>query len=70
MGQVVFKINRKEIKAHLFCARLSASCAPFVIAYPMKRKDAFLDGHIKEFEFFGQNAKKADIRQSQNSFKR
>jgi len=52
-GQAVFKINGKEVKAHLFCARLCASCAPFVIAYPMERKEAFLDGHIKAFEFFG-----------------
>ncbi|WP_096230348.1 hypothetical protein [Thermoanaerobacterium sp. RBIITD] len=51
--QAVFKINGKEVKVHLFCTRLCASCAPFVKSYPIERKEAFLDGHIKAFEFSG-----------------
>ena len=43
----------KKIVANLFCMRLCSSCAPFVIAFPSQREEAFLEGHQKSFEFFG-----------------
>lgn len=43
----------KKIKANLLCFRLCYSCAPFVIAYPSQRDEAFYEGHKMAFEFFG-----------------
>ena len=43
----------KKITVNLLCFRLCYSCAPFVIAYPSQREEAFYEGHKMAFEFFG-----------------
>jgi transposase len=40
-------------KAHFFCMDLPHSDACFVKAYPAETTEAFLDGHVSAFEFFG-----------------
>ena len=42
---------RREVE--LFCFRLCHSCAPFVAAFPCQREEAFLEGHILAFNYFG-----------------
>ena len=46
-------LNGVKTEAHLFCMRLCHSLAPFVIAYPCEREEAFFEGHVKGFEFYG-----------------
>ncbi|MGI6488121.1 MAG: IS21 family transposase [Syntrophothermaceae bacterium] len=43
----------KKTKVNLFCMRLCSSCAPFVLAFPSQREEAFLEGHQRAFSFFG-----------------
>ena len=38
---------------HVFCMDLPHSDAPFVKAYPAETTEAFLDGHVSAFSFFG-----------------
>ena len=38
---------------HVFCMDLPHSDAPFVKAYPAETTEAFLDGHVSAFAFFG-----------------
>jgi hypothetical protein len=38
---------------HFFCMDLPYSDAPFVKAYPAETTEAFLDGHVSAFAFFG-----------------
>ncbi len=52
-GEAVFHLNGEKIKANLFCMRLCHSAMPFVMAFPSQRREAFIGGHIKAFEFFG-----------------
>jgi len=40
-------------KIHFFCMDLPQSDAPFVKAYPAETTEAFLDGHVSAFAFFG-----------------
>jgi transposase len=40
-------------KVLLFCLRAKHSQVPFVFAYPTEKLEAFLDGHVRAFEFFG-----------------
>jgi transposase len=37
----------------LFCLRAKHSAVPFVRAYPTEKLEAFLDGHVRAFDFFG-----------------
>ena len=37
---------------HLFCARLRYSGAPFVMAFPCERQEAFFAGHVAAFAFW------------------
>jgi len=48
---VIMAGQRTEV--NLFCMRLCFSCAPFVVAYPSQREEAFLEGHKAGFELFG-----------------
>jgi len=41
------------VKVFLFCVRLCYSRASYVRAYPTEKQEAFLDGHVRAFEFFG-----------------
>jgi len=52
-GTATDYMTGQKIEVNLFCMRLCASCAPFVIAFPSQREEAFLEGHQRAFEFFG-----------------
>ena len=40
-------------KLHFFCINVPQSDAAFLKAYPRKTVEAFLDGHVSGFDFFG-----------------
>jgi transposase len=44
---------RMRTKLHVFCFDLPQSDACFVKAYPAETTEAFLDGHVSAFAFFG-----------------
>lgn len=52
-GEAQVYIGDKQVKALLFCMRLKYSSVPFVIAFPTQRLEAFLEGHIRGFNYFG-----------------
>ena len=52
-GEATATINGRTIKVWMFCMRLGYSTASFVALYPHGRMEAFLDGHIRAFQFFG-----------------
>jgi transposase len=41
------------MKLHVFCFDLPQSDACFIKAYPAETTEAFLDGHVSAFAFFG-----------------
>ena len=53
-GEAVAVIGGREQKIQFFCLDLPYSDACFVKAYPMETTEAFLDGHVSGFGFFGQ----------------
>ena len=42
-------------KIHFFCMDVPHADAPFVKAYPAETTEAFLDGHVSAFDFFGKD---------------
>lgn len=46
-------INGKKIKLKFFCMRSKYSGKHFVRMYPCERQQAFFDGHVYAFSFFG-----------------
>lgn len=52
-GEAVGVIGGVRCKLHFFCMDLPQSDAPFVKAYPAETTEAFLDGHVPAFTFFG-----------------
>ena len=52
-GEAVGVIGGVRQKMHFFCMDLPQSDAPFVKAYPRETTEAFLDGHVSAFAFFG-----------------
>jgi len=52
-GEAVGVIAGVRCKIHFFCMDLPQSDAPFVKAYPAETTEAFLDGHVSAFAFFG-----------------
>ncbi|WP_243300523.1 IS21 family transposase [Bacillus litorisediminis] len=48
----IFHQGRKQ-RIYLFCIQLSASRMRFVRAYLHEKQEAFLDGFVRAFEFFG-----------------
>src|SRR5665647_1521751 len=42
-----------EQKVNIFCMRLKHSSVPFVVAFPTERLEAFLEGHVQGFAYFG-----------------
>jgi transposase len=52
-GEAVGVIGGVRQKMHFFCMDLPHSDAPFVKAYPAETTEAFLDGHVSAFAFFG-----------------
>jgi transposase len=52
-GEAVGVIGGVRQKIHFFCLDLPQSDACFVKAYPRETTEAFLDGHVAAFGFFG-----------------
>ncbi len=52
-GTATVIMNVQKTEVQLFCVRLCYSCAPFVVAFPSQREEAFLEGHILAFTYFG-----------------
>jgi transposase len=52
-GQCIGFIGGVRTVMHVFCMDLPHSDAPFVKAYPAETTEAFLDGHVSAFGFFG-----------------
>ena len=52
-GEAVGVIGGVRQKIHFFCMDLPQSDACFVKAYPAETTEAFLDGHVSAFAFFG-----------------
>src|SRR5215212_10584790 len=52
-GEALGVIGGERVKIHFFCMDLPHSDACFVKAYPAETLEAFLDGHVSAFAFFG-----------------
>lgn len=52
-GHAEVNISGQRVKACLFCMRLKYSRVPYVIAFPTERLEAFLEGHVRGFTYFG-----------------
>ena len=52
-GEAVAVVGGVRQKIHFFCMDLPQSDAAFVKAYPRETTEAFLDGHVSAFAFFG-----------------
>jgi transposase len=52
-GEAVIEAGGRRVKAHVFFMVLPHSGAWFVKAYPRETTEAFLDGHVSAFAFFG-----------------
>jgi transposase len=52
-GEAIGVIGGVRQKLHFFCMDVPHSDAPFVKAYPRETTEAFLDGHVSAFAFFG-----------------
>lgn len=52
-GEAIGVIGGVRGKIHFFCMDVPQSDAPFVKAYPVEATEAFLDGHVSAFGFFG-----------------
>jgi len=52
-GEAVGVIGGVRQKIHFFCMDLPQSDAPFVKGYPAETTEAFIDGHVSAFAFFG-----------------
>jgi transposase len=52
-GEAIGIIGGQECKIHFFAMDLPHSDACFVVAYPAEATEAFCDGHVRAFTFFG-----------------
>jgi len=52
-GEAIGVIGGVERKIHFFAMDLPHSDAIFVVAYPAETTEAFCDGHVRAFAFFG-----------------
>ena len=52
-GEALAIIDGVKLKVHYFALDLPHSDAPFVKAYPRETTEAFCDGHVAAFGFFG-----------------
>jgi len=52
-GEAIGIIGGVRQKLHIFFMDLPHSDAPFIKAYPAETTEAFLDGHVSAFVFFG-----------------
>jgi len=52
-GEAVVEIGGERRAVQLFIMRLNYSHARFVMAFPFQKQEAFFEGHIQAFHFFG-----------------
>src|ERR1019366_3285655 len=52
-GEADGYIGGKKVRFHYFCMDLPHSDGCFVKAYPAETAEAFCDGHVSAFDFFG-----------------
>lgn len=52
-GEAQVEIDGVRQTAHIFVIRLNFSKVRFAVAYPFEKQEAFLDGHVRAFHFFG-----------------
>ncbi|MEC0232618.1 IS21 family transposase [Paenibacillus alba] len=52
-GHAEINLGGTRTKVCLFCMRLKYSLVPFVVAFPTERLEAFLEGHVRGFAYFG-----------------
>jgi transposase len=52
-GEAEAVIAGERLTVQLFVIRLNYSRSRFVMAFPFKKQEAFLEGHIQAFHFFG-----------------
>jgi transposase len=52
-GEALAEINGIRQTVQMFVMRLNYSKARFVIAFPFQKQEAFFEGHIQGFHFFG-----------------
>ena len=52
-GECIGVIGGVRMKLHVFCFDLPQSDACFIKAFPAETTEAFLDGHVSAFTFFG-----------------
>lgn len=52
-GQAIVEVNGVPVTVRLFCLRLHYSGVPFVWATHHERLEAFLEGHMRAFEWLG-----------------
>lgn len=52
-GEADVTIQGQSMRVYLFCVQLSASRKKFVRAYLHERQEAFLDGFVRAFKYFG-----------------
>jgi transposase len=52
-GEAEVIIAGEKLKVQLFCIRLGFSKMPFVTGVPTQAQEAFLEGHVRAFAFFG-----------------
>jgi len=46
-------LNSEQVKVQVFLMRLCYSRRQFVMAFPNQKQEAFLEGHVQAFHFFG-----------------
>ena len=52
-GEGVVELSGQRSKVQLFVMRLNYSRVRFVMAFPFQKQEAFFEGHIQAFRFFG-----------------
>jgi transposase len=52
-GHAEINLGGTRTKVCLFCMRLKYSLVPYVVAFPTERLEAFLEGHVRGFTYFG-----------------
>jgi transposase len=52
-GEAEVELGGQRVMVQLFIMRLNYSRARFVMAFPFQKQEAFFEGHIQAFHFFG-----------------
>ena len=53
-GEAIAVIGGERVTVQLFIMRLNYSRARFAMVFPFQKQEAFLEGHIQAFHFFGE----------------